>query len=206
MVSLCWWPVSRYDMAELTIAQWVQKQRKLQEDIRRGLPLEIAARTVHTLRVNRIFHEGRNTAGGSIGAYDRTRELWVPDSRLRRNGSHRGKTGKPIKTTYFKSYFALKSAQGFDAGTVNLRLTNDLQSDFANARLSKGSDNVPTTPPIKVSPALWKEELRRSKNVDKMNGNEKRFGRIFGPTKQEEEQFQKVGYFEMVKILKSAGW
>lgn len=193
-------------MAELTIAQWVQKQRKLQEDIRRGLPLEIAARTVHTLRVNRIFHEGRNTAGGSIGAYDRTRELWVPDSNLRRNGSHRGKTGKPIKTTYFKSYFALKSEQGFDAGTVNLRLTNDLQSDFANARLSKGSDNVPTTPPIKVSPALWKEELRRSKNVDKMNGNERRFGRIFGATKQEEEQFQKTGYDEMVRILKSAGW
>ena len=206
MVGLCGRPVSRYDMAELTITQWVQKQRKLQEDIRKGLPLEIAARTVHTLRVNRIFHEGRNTAGGSIGSYDRNRELWVPDSRLRRNGSHSGKTGKAIKTTYFKSYFALKSEQGFDAGTVNLRLTNDLQSDFANARLSKGSDNVPTTPPIKVSPALWKEELRRSKNVDKMNGNEKRFGRIFGATKQEEEQFQKVGYFEMIKILKSAGW
>jgi len=193
-------------MAELTITQWVQKQRKLQEDIRKGLPLEIAARTVHTLRVNRIFHEGRNTAGGSIGSYDRSRELWVPDSRLRRNGSHRGKTGKAIKTTYFKSYFALKSEQGFDAGTVNLRLTNDLQSDFANARLSKGSDNVPTTPPIKASPSLWKEQLRRSKNVDKMNGNERRFGRIFGATKQEQDQFQKTGYDEMVRILKSAGW
>lgn len=194
-------------MAELTITQWVQKQRKLQEELRKGLPLEMAARTVHTLRVNRIFHEGRNTAGGSIGSYDRTRELWVPDSKLRRNGSHRGKTGRAIKTTYFKSYFALKSAQGFDAGTVNLRLTNDLQSDFANARLSKGDDSPPKDArPIKVSPSLWKEQLRRQKNVDKMNGNEKRFGRIFGYTKQEEDQFQKVGMFEMMRLLKSAGW
>jgi hypothetical protein len=194
-------------MAELTITQWVQKQRKVREDIRRGLPLEIAARTVHTLRVNRIFHEGKNSAGGSIGSYDRNRELWVPDSKLRRNGSHRGKTGKPIKTTYFKSYFALKGAQGFDAGTVNLRLTNDLQSDFANARLSKDDDSPPKdVRPIKATPSLWKEQLRRSKNVEKIGGLEKRFGRIFGPTKQEQDTFQRVGMFEMMKLLKSAGW
>jgi hypothetical protein len=194
-------------MAELTITQWVQKQRKVREDIRRGLPLEIAARTVHTLRVNRIFHEGKNSAGGSIGSYDRNRELWVPDSKLRRNGSHRGKTGKAIKTTYFKSYFALKGSQGFDAGTVNLRLTNDLQSDFANARLSKDDDSPPKdVRPIKVTPSLWKEQLRRSKNVEKMGGLEKRFGRIFGATKQEQDTFQRVGMFEMMKLLKSAGW
>jgi len=194
-------------MAELTITQWIQKQRKVREDIRRGLPLEIAARTVHTLRVNRIFHEGKNSAGGSIGSYDRVKPLWVSDSKLRRNGSHRGSTGKSIKTTAFPSYYALKRQQGFDPNVFNLRLTNDLQSDFANARLSKGDDSPPKdVRPIKASPSLWKEQLRRSKNVDKMGGLEKRFGRIFGATKQEQDTFQRVGMFEMMKLLKSAGW
>lgn len=193
-------------MAELTVTQWVAKQRKLQEEIRRGLPLEIAARTVHTLRVNRIFHEGRNSAGQSIGSYDKTKELWVADKNLRRNGSHKGKTGKRIKTTYFGSYYALKGSQGFDANTVNFRLTNDLQSDFANARIAKSSDSVPDSRPIKVDPTLWKEELRRSKNAEKLSGLEAKFGEVTAPTQEERDTFQRVGNFEMMKLLKSAGW
>lgn len=193
-------------MAELTISQWVAKQRKLQEEIRKGLPLEIAARTVHTLRVNRIFHEGRNSAGQSIGTYNKTRELYVPDSKLRRNGSHRGKTGKPIKTTAFPSYYALKRQQGFDPNIVNFRLTNDLQSDFANARISKSSDAVPDSKPIKVDPTLWKEELRRTENAKKLSGLEAKFGEVTAPTQEERDTFQKVGNFEMMKLLRSAGW
>lgn len=204
MVKLC----ERFNngnvMAELTISQWIQKQRKLREDIRVGLPLEIAARTVHTLRVKRIFHEGLNSAGSSIGNYNRTKEIWVKNSELRR--TNRGKSGQAEKTSYFQSYYALKADQGFNPDVVNLRLTNDLQSDFANARLSRTDDATPNTPPIKVSPALWKEELRRSANAEKVAALERRFGRIFAPTKAEADEFQKVGNFEMLKLLKQAGW
>jgi len=193
-------------MAELTISQWIAKQNKLRAKLRVGKPLEIAARTIHSERVKRIFHEGLNSDGASIGAYDKKKSLWVPDSKLRRQGSHRGSTGKTIKTTAFPSYYALKRQQGFNPDVVNLRLTNDLQSDFANARLSKSDDSVPNTPPIKVSPTLWKEELRRDDNVKKVDGLEERFGRIFAPTKRERDEFQRVGELEMRKLLLEAGW
>lgn len=193
-------------MSELTISQWINKQRQLQAQIRLGKPLEIAARTVHSMRTLRIFHEGKNSAGGSIGSYNRTKPLYVADKNLRRAGSHRGKTGKRIKTTAFQSYYALKRQQGFNPNIVNFRLTNDLQSDFANARLSKSNDSPPTSPPIKVSPQLWKEELRRQENVDKLTGLERKFGEVTAPTQEEKDTFQKVGNFEMMKLLKTYGW
>jgi len=191
-------------MAELTISQWIAKQQKFRAQLRLGKPLAIAARTVHSERIKRIFHDGLNSAGASIGNYNRTREIWMKNTELRR--TNRGKSGRAEKTSYFQSYYALKADQGFNPDVVNLRLTNDLQSDFANARLSKSDDSVPTDPPIKVSPTLWKEELRRADNAEKVEALERRFGRIFAPTKRERDEFQRVGELEMKKLLLEAGW
>ena len=101
-----------------------------------------------------------------------------------------------------------KKEQGFNPNVVNFRLTNDMQSDFANARLSKDNNSAPKDPPIKVSPELWKEEFRREINAEKMEGLEARenFSPVTKPTKEERETFQTVGNFEMIKLLKSAGW
>ena len=114
-------------MAKLTTKQYVAKLRKQMKLLAQGEPLRIAALTVHAMRIERIFDTGTVARG-----YNKTKELWVADKDLRSAGNHRGKTGNPIKTTYFKSYFDLKGRQGFNNSKVNFRLTNDLQMDFAN--------------------------------------------------------------------------
>ena len=101
-------------MATLTLEQYFAKiKRQNAQLMKENLPLQIAAQTTHALITNRIFHEGRATDGGPIGSYDNTNEMWVENDQLRRAGTNKGKTGNPIKTSYYKSYKALKRQQGF---------------------------------------------------------------------------------------------
>jgi len=146
----------------------------------------------------RIFSDGISGA-----AYNKTDELWVADKNLRRAGSHKGKTGNAIKTTYFKSYYDLKKEQGFDPNSVNMRLTNDLQSDFANSEKTNGTGKAPSGQVIKVNNNLYVEALRRSENVDKLKGNVKRFGNFVAFTQKEKDDFQRIYAFEMTKLLQS---
>ena len=105
------------------------------------------------------------------------------------------------KTSYYKSYKALKEQQGFNANKVNLRMTNNLQSEFANTNIPSGSDGVPQkAKPEKVSANLYVERID---NVKKMEGLEERYGNIFGFTKGERSEFFKVYEFEALKILNS---
>jgi len=188
-------------VAQLTLEQHFEKMRsraaKLAKDNR---PLEIAARTTHALITDRIFHEGKNTAGSSIGSYNTTSEIWVADKDLRRAGTHRGKTGKPTKTSYYRSYKDLKRQQGF-SGKVNLRLKNELQSDFANARLSPNNDAPPKPNTIKVNPNEYIIVLRKEINVDKKEGLENKYGRIFAHTKVERKKFHEVAKKELIVYL-----
>ncbi len=150
------------------------------------------------MRVERIFDTGSVARG-----YNKTQELYVADKDLRSAGSHTGKTGKPIKTTYFKSYFDLKGQQGFDNSKVNFRLTNDLQMDFANSTLDPSTGKADAGKPIKVNNLLFIEALRRSKNQDKLKGLKARFGdfTIFYPN--EKATFIKVITFETNKLLRA---
>lgn len=188
-------------MAELTLEQHFEKMRRQAEALKKkNVPLEIAARTTHALITDRIFHKGKNTAGSSIGEYNTTTELWVADKDLRRAGTHRGKTGKPTKTSYYKSYKALKRQQGF-SGKVNLRLKNELQSDFANASIAENNDSPPKPNTIKVSPNEYQIVLRKQINVDKKKGLEKKYGDVFIHSKKERKMFHRVAQKELIKYL-----
>jgi hypothetical protein len=183
-------------MAQLTPAQYAAKLRSRMKQLQEGEPLRIAAQTVHAMRVERIFDTGTVARG-----YNKTKELWVDDSNLRSNGSHRGKTGKSIKTTYFSSYFALKGQQGFDNSKVNFRLTNDLQMDFANSTLDPGTGKAGVGTPIKKSNTLFVEALRRSDNQDKLKGLKAKFGDFTIFYQNERDTFFKVIKFETFKLL-----
>lgn len=181
----------------------------------------MAAQTIHALRIRRIFHEGVDGWGLRIGTYDNTKELWVSDKQLRRAGTHEGKpfdSGRKVKsgknkgnavmwrrsgnkTSYYKSYKALKQQQGFNADMVNLRMTNNLQSEFANKNIPSGSDGVPSNAtPERVSANLYVE---RVDNLEKLKGIESKYGNVFGFTKGERTKFLEVYNFEATKILTS---
>ncbi len=202
-------------MATLTLKQYQAKiKRQTRQLLKKNLPLQIAAQTTHALITNRIFHEGRATDGGSIGSYDDKNELWVADDQLRKNGNHRGKPtgftkagkarkrGGQIKTTYFKSYKALKGKQGFDSSMVNLRMRNELQSDFANRQIGKNNNSVPKVRTTKIDPMEWQIVLRKQINVDKMEGAEERFKKnIFAHTEDEKKKFHEIVQKELIKFL-----
>ena len=209
-------------MAELNTRQFAEKIRaKAQLLAKDNYPLKMAAQTIHALRIRRIFHEGVDAWGLGIGTYNDTKELWVSDKQLRRRGTHEGKpfdSGRKLKsgknkgnavmwrragnkTSYYKSYKALKEQQGFDASKVNLRMTNNLQSEFANTNIPSGSDGVPkNAKPEQVTVNLYVERID---NVKKMEGLEKKYGNVFGFTKGERKQFMEVYNFEATKILQS---
>jgi len=189
-------------MAQLTLEQHFDKMlRQARELKRNNVPLEIAARTTHALITNRIFHEGKNSSNSAIGSYNTSTELWASDENLRRTGTHRGKTGKPIKTSYYKSYKALKQQQGFNSNVVNLRMKNELQSDFANARIAESNNSAPKPNTIKVNPNLFIISLRKRVNVDKKEGLEQKYGSIFTHTSAERKAFHKVAQKELIKWL-----
>jgi hypothetical protein len=205
-------------MAQLTPEQFAAKLREKAKAIALNAPLQIAAQSVHADRVIRIFSSG--IAGAS---YNKTNELYMYDKDLRRNGNHEGKPfdsgrtvksgknkGKSItwtkaqnKTTYFKSYYDLKREQGFNPDTVNMRLTNDLQSDFANSAKTNSAGVPPTGDVIKVNNDLYVESLRRPLNALKLEKHVDTFGNFVAFTQKEKDDFQRIYTFEMTKLLQS---
>ena len=185
-------------MAQLSWKDYANKLLSKAGLIKVNLPLQIAAQSVHADRVIRIFSDGIDGA-----SYNKTNPLYVADKDLRRAGTHKGKTGKQIKTTYYPSYYDLKQQQGFDPNTVNMRLTNDLQSDFANSQKTNTTGAPPTGEVIKVNNNLYVEALRRPENVEKLKGNVKRFGNFVAFTQKEKDDFQRIYAFEMNKLLQS---
>jgi hypothetical protein len=179
----------------MTTEEHIKRLRATAQKLAQNVPLAIAAQSVHAMRVKRIFDDG---VGGS---YNSTREVWMDNTQLRR--TNRGKTGKAEKTSWFKSYKDLKVAQGFDGNKVNLRLTNDLQSDFANAPITSGTAlNVGKV--IKVTDNIYIEGLRRPHNVKKLKANIRRFGDFTRFTDAERQAFKNVLQFEFNKLLKQA--
>tara|TARA_R110000868_G_scaffold179544_3_gene419622 strand:- start:2577 stop:3152 length:576 start_codon:yes stop_codon:yes gene_type:complete len=189
-------------MAELSPEQFIAKlQEKINLISKENKPLLMAAISTESLRVDRIFHEGLNQNGSSIGTYNTSMEIYASDDQLRKKGTNKGKTGKPTKTSYYKSYRALKIQQGFNASGVNFRLTNNFQSDYANAPLAKNSDRVPTPKPFKVDVNHYVVKLSRQENVDKLEGLEAKYGNVFDFSEGEKKAFFKAYNFEANRIL-----
>ena len=183
-------------LSELMTAQeHVAKLQKQVQAIAANKPFAIAVQSVHALRVLRIFDKGIEGASYTGG------EMWIADDKLRKSGNHTGKTGKRIKTSYYKSYADMKRQQGFTGGQVNLRLTNDLQSDFANAQMTNGAGRPPVGKAIKVNDYIYVEALRRSNNVKKMRGHIARYGDFTRFTNEERTKFAETLNKEFDKLL-----
>ena len=185
-------------MAQLTPEQFAAKLREKAKAIAINKPLQDAAQSVHADRVIRIFSDGISGA-----SYNKTNPLYVADKDLRRAGTHKGKTGKQIKTTYYPSYYDLKQQQGFDANKVNLRLTNDLQSDFAHSDKTTTTGIPPVGEVIKVNNNLYIESIKRPENITKLNALVEKYGNFVAFTQKEKDDFQRIYAFEMTKLLQS---
>ncbi len=185
-------------MATYTPKQYAIKMRKQLKKIVEGVPLGIAAQTVHADRVYRIFQKGSVARG-----YNKTDELWVADKDLRRAGNHKGKTRKDIETTYFKSYYDLHQKQGFKGDNVIFRLKNDLQMDFANSQLDPQTGKADSGKVTKRSNTLYTEQLRRDENVGKLEGLKKRFGDFTRFTDAERKKFFKIMEKETFRLLRA---
>lgn len=167
------------------------------EALQAGVAMQRAVRSVMAAQTVRIFEKGQNSAGAAIGSYNNRDEMWVNPDTLPRNVSPRGKPGNTRKvkgqrkTAYFTSYQALRQEVGRESGFINLRLTNDLQSDFANAQIS--GDGVISNPePKKISTLEYHVTLKRDVNIKKRRGLEKRFGPIFNLTSGEKRFYLDV--------------
>jgi hypothetical protein len=182
-------------MPELTVEQFVGKLDRWVSDLKESEePMIIAVKDTVGMMAVRIFEKGLDSNNSPIGQYDTVRELWVDDINLPKAGNHTGKTGNPIKTSYYENYKQLREQQGRESGFVNLRLTGRLQSEVINKPLSE----TVTEPgePDKVGELEFVVSVS-TQAKKKIDGNEKRFGKkIFNLTKDEEEHLATVFLFE----------
>lgn len=62
----------------MTTEEWIAKQRRLITELKtKNAPLELAARSTMALQAHRIFIDGENSSGGSIGQYDSEHPIYV---------------------------------------------------------------------------------------------------------------------------------
>jgi hypothetical protein len=184
-------------MAQLSPSQFSASIRNLAQEVGGelgGIALQRAAQTVHAMQVNRIFSEGISGA-----SYSTKGPIYVQDTELRRKANN-GK-GRAQKTSRFDSYRALKIDQ-MGTDTVNLRLTNDLQMDFANSSTDVGQGAPVAGPVTKVSNSLVTVELRRAENVRKWYSLKRRFGNFDEFTGEEQSEFFKLLNLELTQLLR----
>jgi len=180
----------------LTTEQYIAQLKATATKLQSGAALQRAAQDVHADRVKRIFDDGSVARG-----YNSTDEVWI-ENKYVRNNRNKGKTGKAVKTSYFKSYKDFKGAIGFNPNSVNFRVTNDLQMDFANSQVNPNSGSPDSGQVIKVNNALFVEKLRSQENIDKLNGNKKRFGNFVAFTSAEREKFNNILKQELIATLR----
>lgn len=160
-------------------------------------PFEIAVRDTVQKQAIRIFQNGIKTDGSKIGTYDTTKPLYVSDAQAPKKVNHRGKTRKKIETGYYQNYKAFRQAMGRESSFVNIRLNNDLQSDFSNQELSKGSNKVASAKPIEINSTTFITALKRDENVKKKEGLEAKYGTIFNLTEAEKANLKEIAIKEL---------
>lgn len=184
-------------------AQFAAKTAAKVEALRNAnKPMENAVRTIMALRIRRIYSDGKNASGSDIGKYNNTKPVWIANDEHVVGGFNGGKTGRAVKTSYYKSYYAFKQSQNFSGQTVKLRQTNELQSDHANTSVAAGQIATEVSP-TKVTPFHYREVLSKQSSQEKFDGAEARYGNVYGFTKKERADFVKVLQFETMRFLKT---
>jgi len=205
----------------ITPQEFAIKIRSQAEALRKNnLPLKIAATTAHTLMIRRIFTDGLNSNGGSIGSYS-SKDIWInPVATPTRNKKGfnplKGKKGntefksnpsRERKTSYFEGWKGFREVQLENVTTknVNLNYTGDMGSDFANVSIQVfNSKSRREFTPIYVNVNEYVAGFAKPENSKKATGNEEHFGvTIFKLTTQEKAAFFKTANFEIKKLLQS---
>lgn len=201
----------------MTTEELIKKQRTFfNAIIQKDEPLRLAALTAHSNATKRIFTDGRNSSGGNIGQYATSPPMYInPDKSPRagalkvkgieglkptkgKTGEHLFKNGKPHKTTYVNSYKDFRQRIGRRVDKVNLVLSGDLQSDYANGKVSNPE-------PRKVNTHEYVVSLSREINQKKRDGLEEKYGEVFLHTKEEVQKFFKIANLEFKNLLSKAG-
>jgi len=181
-----------------SVGDLAKKFKQFAAEFATGKIVELAARDTMTLSVPRIFQKGITTNGGSF-TYSTKPGYFTNGPKA---SNKKGKTGKTIKTGFYPGGYAeFRSQQGRENSFVNWRLTNELQSDYANAKISVKADQVAKGVPIKVNNNTYLITLNKQINIDKKAGLEKKYGTIFQLTVDEEVQFTKTSDFLLGKLV-----
>ena len=171
----------------MTVDEYVSKLRTQASEIESGKPLFLAVSTTVASMSKRIFTDGKNSADGQIGNYNSSDPLYI-DPVVGKTGKDTFKDGKKHKTGYFESYKAFRGKIGRRTDFVNLNLTNELKLNFESGtrRISNTQYDLIVTKKI---------------NVDKVDGNEERFGTIFHTTQKEKELYLLTYKQEIINVF-----
>lgn len=194
-------------------------RRQLDELLINNKPLERASYSSLGRTGIRIFTDGLNTSGNTIGQYDTKRPLYIDPKettagtkkKKKKNFSLQGiepptgkhgdthfKDGKPHKTTYVNNYKDFRNRIGRRIDKVNIELTGDLFLDMMNP---ENEDQPSTARPDKINTNFYEVSLKRQYNIDKRRGLENKYGSILYPTKEEIELFYEVCEKELRNML-----
>jgi hypothetical protein len=203
----------------MTPEQFIQDLRsKAEQIILENKPFAIAVRTSIALTTQRIFADGENSSGSNIGSYDTSRPLYInPDKSPRtgadkpkgveglkkagKNGDTKFKNGNDHKTAFVNNYKDFRNRIGRRIDVVNLNLTGQLQSDFANAETAFNQVAKIDENRFKVDANTYEVTLKNAFNIKKKKGLEEKYGTIFQPTEQEKNTLARVADFELNKLL-----
>jgi hypothetical protein len=188
----------------MSTEQFVQRLDCFLDVIRQGRFHEIAVRDTLAEQSLRIFTHGKNSSGSLIGHYDRTRGLYVNPRRVPRGtalypligktGRDTFRSGKKHRTRYVESYARLREMMGLKADKVTLVLFGNLKSDYENG--GRGTGIVP----LKLDNHRFATTLD-AENDRKRQRLERKYGRVFVLTKEEEKHLADVGVNELQSEL-----
>ena len=160
----------------MTVKDYQNKLRRQITTLKSDKIMKLAVYSVTQRRIVRIFEDGKTSQGIRIGEYNDT----TPVNISQEDAPKKIKAGGR-----YRSYKAFRQAMGRESNFVNIRLNNRLQSDLANASLSKATTKLADNKPIKVDNHRYIVTLKNQENIDKIESLERKYGKIIDLTKTE---------------------
>lgn len=170
----------------MTFEEHINRLECFKEALESYRPFGLAVQDVHALRSERIFTDGKNSGGGSIGQYNTTTPIYINPQKSPKKFSVQGKPNSNVKkqdrkTRYFGSYSEFRQTIGRQTAVVDLNLWGDLKSNFENR--SRGNPQA-----TKIADNEYHVGLD-GENSKKKGGLEKKYGEIFAHTEDEKTHF-----------------
>lgn len=182
----------------MTTEEYIAKLNGQVSHLKDGAIVAIAAQDTHAMMIERIFEEGKKQDGTEIGSYDTSSPLYVNPAISPKSFPAKGKNddtkfsnGNNHKTGFFESYSEYRQKIGRPVDKVNLTLSGLLKSDFSRAV-------------TRISEFIYTSKVSTKRSADIIDGMDNKYGKIFGLTEKEKENFLETLKFESLRILKDA--